>query len=356
MKLLNFFLKKSPASTLILIAIAALAAIGIFVIIAGLAMMGANWGERNTGKKVAGLCENVPEPYQTIFAQVGDKWKVQPAFLAAIFYAGEHGNSWPKFEEHASLGSSLNPNPHDCGPSGDNCVRGPMQIREKNWPSWSKGAYGNALPLERIEWTRDAIYVATWHLSMIGAGGNTTDESKLTEAAAKYNGGNTPPAYSYEVYAKKVLTAYKKFYCPVFAGECSESIIEQAKKYVGIPYCDGCGTHCGPNTIGPAGVSAVDCSGFISRVYRDLGLFPEGTCLTVATLSSYSNLKEISASEIKTGDIVTSYSPNHVVIYVSGDVTKKFKVWQSGGDSDNVHESLRDARQNQRYFRAKKCD
>jgi cell wall-associated NlpC family hydrolase len=309
-------------------------------------------GEEGAGGEI---CTQVPEPYRTIFAEAGDKWKVQPAFIAAIFYAGEHGSSWPPYEEHAPLGSHLNPQPHDCN-SGVGCIRGPMQIGEKNWPSWSNGAYGTNLPLDRIEWTKDAIYVATYHLAMIGAGGNTTDENKLTEAAAKYNGGTNPSNFSYEVYAKNVLTAFRKFHCPALAGSCSESIIEQAKKYAGIPYSQD--EHCGPPTLGPAGVTALDCSGFVSRVYRDLGLFPESTCLTTKTVPGFSYLKEVSANEIKTGDLVLSCCPGHVVLYVSGDVTNKFTVWESGGGEaggDVVREALRTARPNQRYFRATKC-
>src|SRR3954462_1933417 len=42
------------------------------------------------------LPSSVPEPYNKIFTAAGTKEHVSPAFIAAIFYAGEHGNSFPK--------------------------------------------------------------------------------------------------------------------------------------------------------------------------------------------------------------------------------------------------------------------
>lgn len=347
--------RSHQGSALILGAIIILAFIGFFIVVAGIGLYATLTGPGSGGTQVAGgLYETIPEPYRTIFVTSGNKWKVQPAFLAAIFYAGEHGNSWPAFEEHAALGSSLNPSPHHCAnPVG--CIRGPMQIGEKNWPNWSKGAYGNPLPPERIEWTRDSIDVAAWQLAMLGAGGNTTDESKLKEAAVHYFGVSP---YGYEVYAPSVLKAFYKFYN---SNAVAGSIVEQAKKYAGIPYSQA--VHCGPNTVGPSGVTAVDCSGFVSRVYRDLKLFQPGTCYDTLGLTTSSNLQEISAPEVRAGDLVISDihgghkgDQAHVVIYVSGDVTKQFDTWQSGGDpnNSNVREALRNARPGQRYFHAKR--
>lgn len=296
---------------------------------------GAGMGESDNGN----ICGSIPEPYNEIFTKAGDKWKVKPAFIAAIFYAGEHGNSWPSAS----------------GPwaSSSKGAQGPFQFMPSTWDSNKQDGNGDGQMDIQNLW--DASFGAAKLLANTGAGGNTTDENTLTEVAAKYNGGNKPPAFAYEVYAKNVLEAFNKFQCSTASGKCSTLIIEQAKKYAGIPYSQA--SHCGPNTFGPTGVWAVDCSGFISRVYRDLGLFQKGACVSTATIPNFSDLEEISASQVQTGDLVLSCCPGHVVIYVSGNVTKKFNTWQSGGETNGlVRETLRDARDGQRYFRAKKCN
>lgn len=185
------------------------------------------------------ICGQIPIQYNALFTKSGDKWKVQPAFLAAMFYAGEHGNSWPEFAEHAELGTSLNPSPHNCN-SDVGCIRGPMQIGEKNWPNWTRGAYGSSLPLERIEWTTDAIDVAAWHLAVTGAGGNTTDLNKLQDAASIYNSGR-PWSIGQGIpetskYVPRVIEAYENFYCdPLVAGECAQKVVQLALAAVGNP-------------------------------------------------------------------------------------------------------------------------
>ena len=41
------------------------------------------------------LPSSVPSPYNAIFTAAANEYNVPPAFLAALFYAGEHGSSWP---------------------------------------------------------------------------------------------------------------------------------------------------------------------------------------------------------------------------------------------------------------------
>ena len=159
--------------------------------------------------------------------------------------------------------------------------------------------------------------------------------------------------------------------CPAFgqttilAGKCGQAIIQQAAKYKNIVY-GVYGSHCGPATIGRSSDNMkIDCSGFTSRVYRDLGLAPQGWCETTATiLAGDSNLVEIPASQIQQGDLIVSFKPGqqrHVVIYVSGDVNvnSKFTVWHSGqcpGGASKVCKRTRKSRApDQKYFRAKKC-
>jgi cell wall-associated NlpC family hydrolase len=143
---------------------------------------------------------------------------------------------------------------------------------------------------------------------------------------------------------------------------CGQSIISDAAQYQGIPY--GHDNHCGSSsTTGPNGVRNLDCSGFASRVYRDAGLAPKGWCIDTAELRAddsdvSSVLQQISSSQIQPGDLVSSGSGDsdgHVVIYVSGDVTSSFTIWEEGGDQDNVHTTTRSARSNQQYWHAKAC-
>lgn len=178
----------------------------------------------NSGTSSANIvCGTVPDQYKAVFDWASSKWNVRSAFIAAMFYAGEHGNSWPRYEEHAKLGTSLNPTPHNCN-SDVGCIRGPMQIGERNWPGWTKGAYGSSQPADRIEWTRDSIFVAAYHLAMTGAGGNTGDLDKLRNAASIYNSGRKwgDPRLKPETlrYVPRVIDAYLSFLCesgPVIA-------------------------------------------------------------------------------------------------------------------------------------------
>jgi len=142
---------------------------------------------------------------------------------------------------------------------------------------------------------------------------------------------------------------------------CSDKILSQAAVYAGIPY--SLASQCGPtNTTGRTGVKALDCSGYVSRVLWDLGLTPKGHCMrTASILAGDPYLVEVSAKNIQPGDLVVSAPsdrPRHVVIYVEGDVTKKFVVWESGGGDPGgsaVRKTTRKARENQRYFRPKAC-
>ncbi len=154
-------------------------------------------GETATVGPAAGLCETVPDPYKDIFSQAGNKFKVQPAFIAAIFYGGEHGNSWP----------SAN-GPWATSKAG---AQGPFQFMPGTWNSNKQDGDGDGkMDVQNLY---DASYGAANLLANLGAGGNTKDEDTLREVAAKYNGGNHPPAYSYDVYAQNVLKAFEKFYC-----------------------------------------------------------------------------------------------------------------------------------------------
>ena len=319
----HLFFHKSKSSVLVIAAIIILAFIAFFVIVAGIGLFAELTGPGSGGRGgiTGGLCENVPEPYKTIFDQAGDKWNVQPAFIAAIFYAGEHGNSWPTFEEHAPLGTSLNPNPHNCG-SGVGCIRGPMQIGEKNWPNWTRSAYGNPLPLERIEWTRDAINVAAWHLAMTGAGGNTSDLNQLRDAASKYNSGR-PWSAGQAIpetakYVPRVIAAFQKFLC---SEQMGQKIAQLAKEAVGNP--TDLYYHHDPRHACAAFVSTIlKQAGALDRiVYSAQGLWDNTNAQVVIPKGGNLNL-----AVLKPGDVIYfkgTYDNGryftHVGVYVGND-------------------------------------
>ena len=190
-------------------------------------------------------------------------------------------------------------------------------------------------------------------------------------------------------------TYYTPYVGPPVAtdGACNQRIITQASKYDGILYSQGwnkstypaeCRTrsrgHCytAAENKGPEGVQCLDCSGFASRVYRDLGILPlaptdpsAGWCHHVAAIiANRSYFYEISAQDILPGDLVTNGSgsegdPMHVVIYESGDASRRFWTWQEGGGgggglpgcNGKVCRTERTARSNQRYWRrVNECD
>lgn len=93
-------------------------------------------------------------------------------------------------------------------------------------------------------------------------------------------------------------------------------IVEQAARYTefGIGYSQI--SHCGPNTIGPEGVTSVDCSGYASRVYRDVGLFEENTCLTTIGIANSSYLQRIAKDEATARQVA---EPGDLILFGLGD-------------------------------------
>ena len=139
----------------------------------------------------------VPQPYAQIFSAAGAKYAVAPAFLAAIFYGGEHGNSWP-----------IPPPPYGSGPawaSSSAGAQGPMQFIPGTWSKY--GVDGNGDGKVDVEDLTDAAFGAANYFANGFHVANTTDEQKLRKAAADYNGiGNPNSSYSNNVWA-----AYLKF-------------------------------------------------------------------------------------------------------------------------------------------------
>ena len=59
---------------------------------------------------------------------------------------------------------------------------------------------------------------------------------------------------------------------------CSENIFRIASSYIGKGIGYSQTSHCGPSQSGTRPVRALDCSGYVSRVYREAGLIPSGAC------------------------------------------------------------------------------
>jgi len=214
------------SKTLWLGAVIILAVIAGFLALAVVGIMGYFTGNMfGEGINVGvGLCENVPEPYKEIFTKAGDKWKVQPAFIAAIFYGGEHGNSWP----------SAN-GPWASSPKG---AQGPFQFMPGTWQSNKQDGNNDGVMDVQNLW--DSAFGAAHLLANIGAGGNTADLDALRDAASKYNSGRPwsegQGLTETAKYVPRVIDAFNKFLCAALAqGPCAQKVVQLALDAVGNP-------------------------------------------------------------------------------------------------------------------------
>jgi len=150
----------------------------------------------------------VPAPYNAIFTAAGNKFNVPPAFLAALFYAGEHGSSWPNPPPQYGTGSPW-ADSHVTGsnapwPNGEHDgAAGPFQFEFPAWTSY--GVDGNGDGQKDVEDLTDASFGAANYLANLGA--NTTVTAKLHDAAYHYNGSGDAAT----IYADKVMEAYQLF-------------------------------------------------------------------------------------------------------------------------------------------------
>lgn len=351
----------SKGSFLILGAVVILGIIAFLIIVIGIGLFSDLQGNNSGSNTGSGLCDEVPEKYQAIFTNAA-QGEIPPALIAATFVV-EHG-----YVEEYRAGYTPTGSKNDKWPENDgdpNAItrwqtssadaKGPMQFTDGTWRDYGAG---NVQNIQDATKATGNMFKKNYDTQ------SGTHEEKLKKVIARYNPG--AGAWDKSWYVDKVWPNYLKFNCSVAFGKCSESIINQAQKYVGIPYKQE-GGHCGPDTVGLSGVTYLDCSGYASRVYHDIGLFPQSPfnewCHDTLTITNSKYLTEITADQVRPGDIVISDVIGdvkgplaHAVIYVSGDVTKNFMTWQSGGGgTDRVRTVLRAHKPNQRYFHAKNC-
>ncbi len=290
------------------------------------------------------LPPSVPDPYNGIFTAAAAKFDVSPAFLAAVFYGGEHGNSFPDPPPPYGHGS-----PWATSYAGAN---GPFQFLTSTWAGYAQD--GNGDGKKDIQDLTDAAFGAAKYLADLGAKG-TTDEGKLRQAAADYNGIHDPSAS----YPSLVWAAFQKFggvsggsigggggdAAVTAAGGCSvlntgspdctkatgnTKILCEAKQYNGIYYLSGGGhgtyasfrskcpltnlaTAASSSTPGDPGPCATDCSGLVDvATGAAFGIDMGGP--DVAGIEKSHFWKEISIGDVRAGDIVTQDPNVHVEI------------------------------------------
>lgn len=186
-----------------------LAIVTMIIVVIGLSLVSGLVGNNSGGNLVGSgsqICGTVPPEYQTIFEKAGDKWKVQSAFIAAIFYAGEHANSWPNIN-----------GPWASSPKG---AQGPFQFMPATWNSNKQDGDGDGKTDVQNIW--DSSFGAAYLFANLGAGGNTDNLDTLMDAASKYNSGR-PWSIGQGIpetakYVPRVIAAYQSFKCEQGSG------------------------------------------------------------------------------------------------------------------------------------------
>lgn len=137
------------------------------------------------------LPSSVPKPYNEILTAAAEKHKISPALLAAIFYGGEHGSSWPDPPPPYGHGE-----PWATSYAGAN---GPFQFILSTWDAYAQD--GNGDGKKDVQDLTDAAFGAAAYLYASGARGS--EVSTYHDAIYAYNHA--------EWYVDQVMVAYDKF-------------------------------------------------------------------------------------------------------------------------------------------------
>ncbi len=199
------------------------------------------------------LPTSIPAAYNSIFTAAATKFNVPPAFLAALFYAGEHGSSWPTPPAPYGNGqpwkSSGKTSPGEpdwpTQPPGPGAA-GPFQFEYPTWQTLQQD--GNGDGKKDVEDLTDAAFAAASYLSDLGAKG-TNDVAKLQEAAYHYNAGPhaDPSGVDTSAYANNVMAAYAEFSNPASAN----SSTQPADTSLSISSTSSCST---TSNLGPVSI------------------------------------------------------------------------------------------------------
>ena len=158
----------------------------------------------------------VPAPYNAIFTQAGPASNVSPALVAAIFFAGEHGHSWPDPPPPYGTGEAWarRAEPHldssNTWPDGFKGSKGPFQFLFQTWDAYKKD--GNADGNFDVEDLTDGAYGAANYL---GANGGTVGSADGTPGSQPEEGPSIRSAiwhYNHSnSYVETVFEAYQEF-------------------------------------------------------------------------------------------------------------------------------------------------
>jgi hypothetical protein len=114
---------------------------------------------------------------------------------------------------------------------------------------------------------------------------------------------------------------------PIPPGTCGGQILLAASKYRGRCYesGDGHGNGCG---------DGLDCSGFVSCVMKDVGIFSSGMSLSAQDFPKYPKyFSLITREQLQPGDLIVSnpQTQPHIVIFAGWAKDGRYLVWESGG-------------------------
>lgn len=125
-----------------------------------------------------------------------------------------------------------------------------------------------------------------------------TDFATALTQAVQGTGGAAPAAAQAATAALAANPA-----SPVSTGAVTgNDVVEQARKYIGVPYVWG----------GTDPATGLDCSGFVQRVYKDLGIeLPRVTWDQMTKGTPVASM-----AEAKPGDLLVSYGGSHIAIYL----------------------------------------